>query len=203
MRSTRSSPSGVFHSSSFGRGQLHTVLLWPISTAGTRSLPSSIRHRTRQSPTRYRQRPDRSAVSPLPRERGLSSFSSSDRYRTIRRASGASMAAGCFSARRESSILQSKTTPRFTKRGGGAALRKQPQQERHPPYRRCASMALRAYHCPSSAAPLRSPAYRLFILSIDSRAGHISTRPEHRCAFPQRTARPKIWRPQELVPQAS
>ncbi len=137
MRTTRSSPSGVFHSSSFGRGQLHTVLLWPISTAGTRSLPSSIRHRTRQSPTRYRQRPDRSAVSPLPRERGLSSFSSSDRYLTIRRASGASMAAGCFSARRESSILQPKTTPHFTKRGGGAALRKQPQQERHPPYRRC------------------------------------------------------------------
>ena len=66
-----------------------------------------------------------------------------DRYRTIRRASGAPMAAGCFPARRESSILQPKTAPHASRHREGKTrhrregiLRKPPPQERRPPYRR-------------------------------------------------------------------
>jgi len=54
----------------------------------------------------------------------LQQTSSSNRYWTIRRASGASMAARCFPARRESSILQPKTAPHVIERERRTAVEK-------------------------------------------------------------------------------
>ena len=107
----------------------------------------------------------------MPPERGLSSFSSSDRHRPIRRASGASMAASCFPARRESSILQpaqddvSRHREGKTHRRREGTLRRRPPQERRPQYRRYMSRwpsgQTMSWSCPSFA-PRHPGARRVF-----------------------------------------